>query len=45
MRLEGFPVEMKYLLWLWLAIPLVAGAYPTIKGIVDIYKELKEEEK
>jgi hypothetical protein len=36
-------VELKYLVWLWLSLPLV-GAYPTFKGVVEIYKELKEEE-
>jgi hypothetical protein len=41
---EGFPVDLKYLLWLWLALPVVIGAYPTIKGVIDIYKDLKEED-
>jgi len=41
---EGFPVDLKYLLWLWLSFPVVIGAYPTIKGVIDIYKDLKEED-
>lgn len=40
---EGSPMELKYFIWLWLAIPVIVGVYPTIKGIVEIYKGLKEE--
>lgn len=36
-------MEMKYLLWLWLALPLVVGAYPTIREVWRTFNELKEE--
>jgi hypothetical protein len=37
-------MELKYFIWLWLALPVVVGAYPTIKGVIEITKELKEED-